>query len=376
MSNLKFRYKLIFSAIAITLISILAFSVMHDTDNQNEIADDGMALSINILPQHTLTYNANGGYFTYQSAYMKPTYSTTSDVLHYILIDDGRAIHKEGYTFNGWNTRSDGLGETYTVGSKFNYNKDLTLYAQWKPNLCTIWFNLNGGNGKVVSMMTGYTGTAITLPTDDTFSKEGYTFKGWGEKADGNYSSTLGGGAYWIKKDATLYAQWDANHYKVTLDTKGGSRVTGGSFTYSWATAEYGSGVTLPSTEPTKSGYIFKGWNTKEDGSGTNYKAGSVYTIGASDSKLYAQWELSVTNAIDSLGNEGKSMLYVTVALIAIAIAIGLIYYGLQKKKKKVVGTVYSASSRFCSNCGKKADDGDVFCKSCGSPLDNRKSNP
>lgn len=95
------------------------------------------------------------------------------------------------------------------------------------------------------------------------------------------------------------------------MDTKGGSRVTGGSFTYSWVTAEYGSSVTLPSIEPTKNGYIFKGWNTKEDGSGVNYKAGSLYTVGASDSKLYTQWESSVTNTLDSLGSEGKSMLYI-----------------------------------------------------------------
>ena len=372
MSDLKFRYAMLFSAMFIALISVIVFSLVCEPDDQNNLTDDEIALSVNILPQHTLTYNANGGYFTYTGFYMNSIYTTTSDILHYTEIDDGRAIHRDGYTFNGWNTRADGLGNTYTVGSKFNYDKDLTLYAQWKPKVCTVSFSLNGGIGKVVSVMTGYTGTTIVLPTDDTFSREGYKFVGWSDKADGSYGYTLGGSAYWVEKDTTLYAIWDANYYKVALDTKGGSKVTGGSFNYSPVTAKYGSDLTLPLTEPTKSGYVFKGWNTKEDGSGISYKAGSLYKVGASDSKLYAQWELSVTNALDNLDSEGKSMIYVVIVLIAASVASGLIYAWARKKKN--TRTEHDATSRFCPNCGMEIEGGDAFCKSCGFPLNDKKS--
>ena len=40
----------------------------------------------------------------------------------------------------------------------------------------------------------------------------------------------------------------------------------------------------------TRNGFVFAGWNTAEDGSGTEYGAGESFTIDA-DTTLYAQWE-------------------------------------------------------------------------------------
>ncbi len=39
-----------------------------------------------------------------------------------------------------------------------------------------------------------------------------------------------------------------------------------------------------------KTGYLFTGWNTKADGSGTDQAEGSTFTIGTSNVTLYAQW--------------------------------------------------------------------------------------
>ena len=47
---------------------------------------------------------------------------------------------------------------------------------------------------------------------------------------------------------------------------------------------------TISSTEPTKEGYVFKSWNTKQDGTGTSYNPGASITITASTT-LYAQWK-------------------------------------------------------------------------------------
>lgn len=49
-----------------------------------------------------------------------------------------------------------------------------------------------------------------------------------------------------------------------------------------------GSKVTLPSCGFSKTNYIFKGWNTKADGTGENYKPNATLTT--IPSKLYAQW--------------------------------------------------------------------------------------
>ena len=40
---------------------------------------------------------------------------------------------------------------------------------------------------------------------------------------------------------------------------------------------------------PTRAGYVFKGWNTAADGSGTSYASGATFT-GNADTTLYAQW--------------------------------------------------------------------------------------
>ena len=53
-----------------------------------------------------------------------------------------------------------------------------------------------------------------------------------------------------------------------------------------------GSDATLPTSEPTRTGYTFLGWNTASDGSGTSYAAGDTYTLPASEGDtLYAQWQ-------------------------------------------------------------------------------------
>lgn len=60
-----------------------------------------------------------------------------------------------------------------------------------------------------------------------------------------------------------------------------------------------GSDVTLPTSEPTRTGYTFLGWNTASDGSGTSYAAGDTYTLPASDGDtLYAQWQPIPTTTV------------------------------------------------------------------------------
>ena len=83
MSDLKFRYAMLFSAMFIALISVIVFSLVCEPDDQNNLTDDEIALSVNILPQHTLTYNANGGYFTYTGFYMNSIYTKLN--IHYNL---------------------------------------------------------------------------------------------------------------------------------------------------------------------------------------------------------------------------------------------------------------------------------------------------
>ena len=54
---------------------------------------------------------------------------------------------------------------------------------------------------------------------------------------------------------------------------------------------KHGTSITLSSSTPTRTGYTFAGWNTKQDGTGTTYAKGATYSTNA-DVTLYAQWEI------------------------------------------------------------------------------------
>ena len=76
----------------------------------------------------------------------------------------------------------------------------------------------------------------------------------------------------------------------LAFDLNGGvggpSTVTGGG----------GSSAAVSTTEPTRDGYTFTGWNTVADGSGTSYAGGNTYTLPNSGTDtLYAQWQPVVT---------------------------------------------------------------------------------
>lgn len=76
--------------------------------------------------------------------------------------------------------------------------------------------------------------------------------------------------------------------YVLSFDTQGGSAVA------AYSPAESGAGLTLPGA-PARSGFTFTGWNTAQDGTGTNYVAGASYTMPSANTTLYAIWQEVVT---------------------------------------------------------------------------------
>jgi uncharacterized repeat protein (TIGR02543 family) len=119
-----------------------------------------------------------------------------------------------------------------------------------------------------------------------------YMFAGWNTKADGTganyaaYSSfTIDGG------NVTLYAKWASATYTVKYD---GNGKTSGTVPVDSSTYSQGSvfGVKGNTENLAKSGYTFAGWNTKADGTGTDYAAAASFTMGTANVTLYAKWLL------------------------------------------------------------------------------------
>ena len=145
----------------------------------------------------------------------------------------------------------------------------------------TVSFKTNGGTA--IDPITVKSGTIPTIPST---VKYGYIFDGWylDNSFTVSWNNTI------VSYDCTFYAKWIRDTstvvtYVVTYDNNGG---TGGPGTIS---TENGT-ITISSSEPTRSGYEFKGWNTLKDGSGTAYKGGEAVTIDDSVT-FYAQWSVA-----------------------------------------------------------------------------------
>ncbi len=195
---------------------------------------------------------------------------------------------KTGYTFTGWYTASDcSDGPVKEIPTPSSGGANITLYAGWRANTYTVTFNANGGNGAMAPQSFTY-GTPQKL-TANGFSCLGKTFAGWNTKADGTgMSYTDGQQISNLTADlngvVTLYAQWTANSYQVTLNTNGGTIADGKGVT----SYTYGVGATLP-TEITRSNYSFQGWY--EDAGFTGEPVTEITGTDTGDKTYYAKWQ-------------------------------------------------------------------------------------
>ena len=138
-----------------------------------------------------------------------------------VTLPGGSGFSRKYYTFEGWSTSPTGTNAItkYTI-----YSEDtVTLYAIWKVNYMTVGFNLNGAETGTrpgnIQVEVGETIPAADLPQGSDFSKTGYIFAGWSDKA--NATSPIDSFKATAVGSKTLYAVWIAD--KVTLVAKEGS---------------------------------------------------------------------------------------------------------------------------------------------------------
>ena len=106
--------------------------------------------------------------------------------------------------------------------------------------------------------------------------------------------------------------------YTVAFNANGGSGAP--SSQKKW----YGETLTLSSTNPTRTGYDFKGWATSSTATTSTYSAGGSYTANSA-ATLYAVWELaysapsissvSVDRCVNTLGTDGGAGKYLKVTV-------------------------------------------------------------
>lgn len=261
-----------------------------------------------------------------------------------------------GYTFGGWYTSPTLSGTTVTAwGTQFASTATATTsamgtgglnyYAKFEINTYTIGvyaYNnsaaapgtfTNGTTGGTVGFASsagskGTTRTNVHGQSVTIYAKPntGYTFAGWYYGNTSSMSSaasiavgscTLSGGVYsysWTTTDSRSYsAKFTINQYTLTINPNGGSY--GGTTNNSTVTQYYGT--TYSVADPTRTGYTFKNWTIAKTGGGTatGSISNKVYTFGAGNDTITAQW--SVNNygiTVDPNGGTVSNMQYYNAA--------------------------------------------------------------
>lgn len=250
----------------------------------------------------SITYFANGATGTVE----KQT-KTTDGAEYEFTLYKADNLTRDGYTFDGWNTKADGSGTSYKVGDKLKVAKgtpNVELYAKWKQIkkwTATIKYNVNGGSGEISATTTEVTdkdSIEVTVKKADGFTYDGYTFSHWNTKSDGSGTKIEPEKKVTIKEDAStleLYAIWNKIEPWTATIKYNANGATGAIADATQSVTDKDSvEMTISKGDGlTREGYMFNGWNTKADGSGTSYSADSKVTI-KMDSKtleLFAQWK-------------------------------------------------------------------------------------
>lgn len=207
---------------------------------------------------------------------------------------------KTGYEFDGWYNGETAYDSTAPVTA------DATYTAKWTPITYTVKFDGNSGEGEVASIEATYD-VDFTLPKEG-FTRSGYKCLGWStsktsETAQYALGETVKNLASNKGNIVTLYAVWAGSTVEVTIDlnyevenrTTVRNCVVGKNYNY---VDVDGVATFQRLTDPTREGYLFKGWFDAAEG-GNQITASYIFTS-TDPVTLYAHWAESVTITFDA----------------------------------------------------------------------------
>ena len=252
---------------------------------------------------------------------------------------------REGFKFMGWDMYSSGNMVYLRPGDTYAADSDQTLYAVWVAESSS---TADGSSfDKAITISSGDTITANKTSSNQrvyykfTPSESGsYTFQSTGASnnldvdaylydstsdhkqlayhydingtTDRNFKLT-----YTFTADTTYYFVvlfYDSSsnpgsptgsinfsvtkgssstvYYTITFDANGGSNPPDP------ITFPRDGSANIPSGEPTREGFTFKGWNTSSNATTASYQSGDLYSTNANIT-LYAVWELEDSSTAD-----------------------------------------------------------------------------
>lgn len=246
--------------------------------------------------KHTVRYDANAKNDTSVKG-IPASQSKTANVDIKLSSD---VPTRNGYTFLGWNTQTDGKGTAYAAGAIYKNDQNggtVTLYAQWTPWKHTVTYDKNvdpSSSSQTVTNMPGNqtkTFDEKLMISSTKPSRNGYIFNGWNTQKDGKGTAYASGAEYKHDQNGntvTLYAQWTPWVHTVHYDANGGDQNS----VPNDQKKTYGQSMNVATKVPTRNEYKFLGWTTGKDGSGTFYNPGDAYYHDQNGQTvtLYAKW--------------------------------------------------------------------------------------
>ncbi len=247
----------------------------------------------------------NGG--STESTVTKQYGASLDDVSHTPARPDNVPV---GYTFAGWYDNEDLIGDPISFAGKTMPAGNMVVYAKWaEPEITATFYSdrIGTANNSILQSLNVDYGTSIPheqIPIYPVGSI--YDWIGW-VTADGasfNFDTKL-------YESVELYPYYvSQNSFVVEYDANGG---TGTVPVDSNRYLDYSEATVLPATGLANSGYVFLGWNTAADGSGTTYQPGSLIQIKSSNVKLWAKWgdKAAAETSLTYDSNNGSGETYV-----------------------------------------------------------------
>lgn len=245
-----------------------------------------------IVNSYILTINAGEGILTATSGWEIIGNTATKTFNYGSSYGTLPTPTRTGYVFLGWYTSA--TGGTKVTSNTTMGDSNTEVFAHWAVAQYTVVYHANTGSGTTPNSQTFGYSESINLASSSGLTLSNYTANGWNTASGTNQSSNThfdngtvfnsASATFNSNRSVTLYVHWVGAQYTISYNANGGSGAPASQ------TGNYGTSLSIQTTIPTRTNYYFKGWNTKQDGSGDTYQPGETYNKYLTVT-LYAQWE-------------------------------------------------------------------------------------
>ncbi len=270
------------------VLSVTAKTTNADGNLWYKLSDGYWVYSGNVTQRFTVSYNLNGG---------KGSIASQTVLKGKKLTISSTKPSKVGYTFQGWGTSSSDTTVDYKPGTAYTFSSNKTLYAIWKTcshsyssGICdtcgyeyplTITsisksFQVTNADGATLYNRP-YSGKSTVIAVKPKGTNLSIVAKTTNQPGNLWYKTSDG---YWV------YSGNLTERLTVTFHANGGKN------TPAAKTVLKNSTITLPSSAPTRVGYVLQGWHTAKTlpANTAYYPDGGTYKV-TKNITLYALWE-------------------------------------------------------------------------------------